>query len=51
MTQQKPIRLYDSQTSPNCHRVKVVLEEKRLPLNLCLWISRPESKRSQIFFD
>ena len=34
MTQQKPIRLYDSQTSPNCHRVKVVLEEKRLPYEL-----------------
>jgi len=34
MTQQKPIRLYDSQTSPNCHRVKVVLEEKRLPYEI-----------------
>ena len=32
MTQQKPIRLYDSQTSPNCHRV--VLEEKRLPYEI-----------------
>ena len=34
MIQQKPIKLYDSQTSPNCHRVKVVLEEKRLPYEL-----------------
>jgi glutathione S-transferase len=34
MTQQKSIKLYDSQTSPNCHRVKVVLEEKRLPYEL-----------------
>ena len=27
MTEQAPIRLYDSVTSPNCHRVKVVLED------------------------
>jgi len=30
MIQQPTIRLYDSQTSPNCHRVKIVLEEKQL---------------------
>jgi len=30
MIRQPAIRLYDSQTSPNCHRVKVVLEEKGL---------------------
>src|SRR4029453_7670947 len=34
MSQQPTIRLYDSQTSPNCHRVKVVLEEKQLPCEL-----------------
>lgn len=34
MIRQSAIRLYDSQTSPNCHRVKVVLEEKRLPYEL-----------------
>jgi len=34
MTEQTPIRLYDSATSPNCHRVKVVLEEKQLPYRL-----------------
>jgi glutathione S-transferase len=34
MSQQPTIRLYDSQTSPNCHRVKVVLEEKQLPYEL-----------------
>ena len=26
-----PIKLYDFKTSPNCQRVKVVLEEKKLP--------------------
>jgi glutathione S-transferase len=31
MTEQTPLRLYDSATSPNCHRVKVVLEEKQIP--------------------
>ena len=34
MIEQTPIRLYDSVTSPNCHRVKVVLEEKQLPYRL-----------------
>jgi glutathione S-transferase len=34
MSQQPTIRLYDSQTSPNCHRVKIVLEEKQLPCEL-----------------
>jgi glutathione S-transferase len=34
MTEQTPIRLYDSATSPNCHRVKVVLEEKQLPYRM-----------------
>ena len=34
MTEQTPIRLYDSATSPNCHRVKVVLEEKRIPYEI-----------------
>lgn len=34
MTEQTPIRLYDSVTSPNCHRVKVVLEEKQLPYRI-----------------
>jgi glutathione S-transferase len=34
MTPQTAIKLYDSRTSPNCHRVKVVLEEKRLPYEL-----------------
>jgi len=34
MIQQPTIRLYDSQTSPNCHRVKIVLEEKQLPYEL-----------------
>ena len=34
MTEQTPIRLYDSATSPNCHRVKVVLEEKQIPYRM-----------------
>ena len=34
MTEQTPIRVYDSATSPNCHRVKVVLEEKQLQYRL-----------------
>jgi len=34
MDKQTPIRLYDSVTSPNCHRVKVVLEEKQLPYRM-----------------
>ena len=34
MSEQPPIRLYDSVTSPNCHRVKVVLEEKQLPYRI-----------------
>ena len=34
MSEQAPIRLYDSVTSPNCHRVKVVLEEKQLPYRM-----------------
>ena len=34
MTEQAPIRLYDSVTSPNCHRVKVVLEEKEIPYRM-----------------
>jgi len=34
MAEQTSIRLYDSATSPNCHRVKVVLEEKQLPYRL-----------------
>ena len=29
-----PIKLFDSKTSPNCHRVKVVLEEKQLAYEL-----------------
>jgi len=31
MSAQRPIKLYDLKTSPNCQRVKVVLEEKKLP--------------------
>jgi glutathione S-transferase len=34
MDKQTPIRLYDSVTSPNCHRVKVVLEEKQIPYEI-----------------
>ena len=34
MSEQTPIRLYDSATSPNCHRVKVVLEEKEIPYRM-----------------
>jgi glutathione S-transferase len=34
MSEQAPIRLYDSATSPNCHRVKVVLEEKQIPYRM-----------------
>ena len=34
MTEQTPIRLYHSATSPNCHRVKVVSEEKQLPYRM-----------------
>jgi len=31
MKPERPIKLYDFQASPNCQRVKVVLEEKKLP--------------------
>jgi glutathione S-transferase len=31
MAPEKPIKLYDFPTSPNCQRVKVVLGEKKLP--------------------
>jgi len=31
MSTVRPIKLYVSQSSPNCQRVKVVLEEKKLP--------------------
>ncbi len=31
MSTEKPIKLYDFTTSPNCQRVKVVLGEKKLP--------------------
>jgi glutathione S-transferase len=41
MIQQPTIRLYDSQTSPNCHRVKIVLEEKQLPYE------KQENKRTR----
>ena len=34
MTEQTSIRLYDSAISPNCHRVKVVLEEKQIPYRM-----------------
>src|SRR5882672_11829561 len=34
MTEQTSIRLCDSATSPNCHRVKVVLEEKEIPYRM-----------------
>ena len=34
MTAQTPIQLYDSATSPNCQRVKVVLEEKQIPYRI-----------------
>lgn len=34
MTVQTPIQLYDSATSPNCQRVKVVLEEKQIPYRI-----------------
>lgn len=30
----KPIKLYDFQSSPNCQRVKVVLEEKKIPFEI-----------------
>ena len=33
MSAETRIKLYDFQTSPNCQRVKVVLEEKKLPYN------------------
>lgn len=33
MSAEKRIKLYDFQTSPNCQRVKVVLEEKKLPFD------------------
>lgn len=31
MSTERPIKLYDFRTSPNCQRVKIVLEEKKLP--------------------
>ena len=31
MSTENPIKLYDFLSSPNCQRVKVVLEEKKLP--------------------
>ncbi len=31
MSTERPIKLYDFPSSPNCQRVKVVLEEKKLP--------------------
>lgn len=33
MATQQPIKLYDFQASPNCQRVKVVLEEKKIPFD------------------
>ncbi len=31
MSTENPIKLYDFRSSPNCQRVKIVLEEKKLP--------------------
>ena len=31
MSTERPIKLYDFRSSPNCQRVKIVLEEKKLP--------------------
>jgi glutathione S-transferase len=46
MPSQEPIKLYDSQTSPNCHRVKVVLEEKQIPYELVpVDLKKGEQKR------
>ncbi len=46
MSSQEPIKLYDSQTSPNCHRVKVVLEEKRIPYKIVpVDLKKGEQKR------
>src|SRR5258708_39777787 len=46
MTEQAPIRLYDSVTSPNCHRVKVVLEEKQLPYRMIpVYLKAGEQKK------
>ena len=46
MPAQEPIKLYDSQTSPNCHRVKVVLEEKQIPYELVpIDLKKGEQKR------
>jgi len=47
MPAQEPIKLYDSQTSPNCHRVKVVLEEKQIPYELVpVDLKKGEQKRT-----
>jgi hypothetical protein len=35
MDKQTPIRLYDSVTSPNCHRVKVVLAMGMISYGIC----------------
>jgi len=46
MPSQEPIKLYDSQTSPNCHRVRVVLEEKQIPYELVpVDLKKGEQKR------
>ncbi len=31
MSTERPIKLYEFRSSPNCQRVKIVLEEKKLP--------------------
>lgn len=51
MIQQPTIRLYDSQTSPNCHRVKIVLEEKQLPYEIMPVDLKAGEQKNQIFFD
>ena len=50
MTEQTSIRLYDSATSPNCHRVKVVLEEKEIPYRLIPVDLKAGEQRNRIFF-
>ena len=34
MSTERPIKLYDFPSSPNCQRVKVVLEEKKIPYEI-----------------
>ena len=50
MDKQTPIRLYDSVTSPNCHRVKVVLEEKQLPYRMIPVDLKAGEQKNRIFF-